>query len=339
MITLKCVRCIQQFPAFALVLSLVSLISAAPPAHNWVGATPQASECQAGVGGWLFSNGGELEVEILPTYAGFTSELNFVSPGPSRFIATNRDAGWIVKLGAFPAGVELRFSIFVRETQKTFFMGPGSTNPDGLPHAQVTCFGEGRASVGFEDQVGGGDQNYIDLVFAVRQPLNNCTYSLSSTGQSFDASGGRGSVTVTPSSGCSWAAVSNASWIAITSGSSGSDRGTINYTVAPNTDASPRTGALTVQAQPFTINQDGTASLPLITSALASGKKLFVYGINFDSGSVILLNGEQQRTRSNPDNPRTVLIGKKAGKFVKPGDMLRVQSSAGAMSPEYPYTP
>lgn len=111
---------------FGLALSLLNLNFS--PATS-AATTPQAADCQQGIGGRLFSNGGQLEVEILPSDAGFTIELHLVSPGPDRFIATNREPGSITRLGTFPAGTELIFGVYVRETQKTFVMGPGSGNP------------------------------------------------------------------------------------------------------------------------------------------------------------------------------------------------------------------
>lgn len=122
----------------------------------------------ATIGGQLFSTGGDVTVEVLPASAGFTSELHLFSPGPDRFIATNRDVGTIVDLGSFPIGEELLFGIFVRNTGITYFMGPGSRNPDGIPHAGVEVLGAGHAIVGFEDLFGGGDRDYDDNVFRFR---------------------------------------------------------------------------------------------------------------------------------------------------------------------------
>src|SRR3989442_2636300 len=321
------------FGVFGLVLSLVatSVIGPAPAQAQ------QSATCQSGAGGRIFASGGEVEVEILQASAGWTSELHFVSPGPARTIGTNRDAGTVVRLGSFPAGTELVFSMFVRDTQNTFMMGAGSANPDGIPHAEVTCFGDGTAKIGFEDQMGGGDRNYADLIFAVRQPIATCSYSLSIASQSFDAAGGNGSFNVGTNSGCSWTATSNVNWISITSGGSGSNNGTISYSVAANPNSVSRTGTITIQGRVFTIYQDGVASLPLITSAVRNGKNLLVNGINFDSGAVILLNGQEQRTLHDDSNPRTILIGKKLGKWAQPGDKLQVRTSLG-VSPEYNYT-
>jgi hypothetical protein len=111
--------------------------------------------------------------------------------------------------------------------------------------------------------------------FTVTQSGQNCTYSISPTSQSFSASGGSGNVNVAASSGCIWAAVSNVSWITITSGGSGSGNGTVNYSVAANTGGSPRTGTMTVAGQTFTVNQDGGSCssiiAPMTGSFMASG--------------------------------------------------------------------
>ena len=323
------------FGLFGLVLSLLASTISAPGAVR----AQQSPGCESGIGGRIFSSGGEVEVEILPASAGYTSELHFVSPGPERVIGTNRDAGTVARLGAFPAGVELVFDIVVRETRDTFMMGPASRNPDGVMHDEVTCFSDGTARIGFEDVMGGGDRNYADLIFALRQPSTPCSYSLSIASQSFDAGGGNGSFNVGTSGGCSWSASSNVSWTAITSGGSGSNNGTVSYSVGINANSGSRTGTIAVQGRTFTVFQDGAGSLPLITSAIRNGKQMLVNGINFDSGSVILLNGEEQKTLHDDSNPRTILIGKRVGKLAVAGDKLQVRSSSGGLSPQFIYIP
>ena len=328
-----------RLAAFAGLILSLSLVCTKSPITFSRTVLAQAPTCENGVGGRVFSTGGgNVEVEILPSVAGFTSELSFVSPGPTRFIGTNRDVGTVVNLGSFPAGTELVFSIYVRETQRTFYSGPGSNNPDGLGHGDVTCLNK-KARIGFEDQYGGGDRNYADLICEVRQPLSNCNYSVSPSSQSFDASGGNGSVSVVVNSGCSWNASSNAGWISINSGGSGSASGTIRYSVAPNQDTDSRSGTISLDGGTFTVFQDGLGSGPLIMSTSREGKKLILYGINFDSGSVIFLNGEKQKTLHDDDNPRTVIIGKKLGKWAVAGDRIQVRTSTGALSPAYIYEP
>jgi hypothetical protein len=77
--------------------------------------------------------------------------------------------------------------------------------------------------------------------------LGGCNYSISPTGPvSVGASATNGTVTVIAGSGCSWTATTNASWLRITSGSSGTGNGTVSYTVDANTTANARGGALTI---------------------------------------------------------------------------------------------
>jgi hypothetical protein len=77
---------------------------------------------------------------------------------------------------------------------------------------------------------------------------------------------------------------------------------------------------------------------PKIISASIAGKNLVMVGENFDDGAVILLNGEEQRTRNDEQNPKTMLIGKKTGKKVKPGDKLQVRNANGTISEERVFT-
>ena len=87
-----------------------------------------------------------------------------------------------------------------------------------------------------------------------------CTNSISPTSQTMGSSGGTGAVNVTAASGCSWTAVSNASWIIITSNSSGSGNGTVNYSVSANSSSTSQTGTMTIAGQTFTVSQSGAAS-------------------------------------------------------------------------------
>ena len=95
-----------------------------------------------------------------------------------------------------------------------------------------------------------------------------CTYSLLPTSDSFSASGGTGSVSVTTQSECNWTAISNDSWITVTSGSSGTGNGTVNYSVAANSGAS-RIGTITIAGKTFTVNQSAPA--PTITVTIPDG--------------------------------------------------------------------
>jgi hypothetical protein len=82
-----------------------------------------------------------------------------------------------------------------------------------------------------------------------------CTFSLSGSGQSFNATGGTGSVSVNTSSGCAWSATSSESWLTVVSGASGTGTGVVMFQVAANTTGQARTASLSIGGQTFTVNQ------------------------------------------------------------------------------------
>jgi hypothetical protein len=97
-------------------------------------------------------------------------------------------------------------------------------------------------------------------------PGVTCSFSLSSSSQAFPASGGSGTVNVTTTAGCGWAATSNASFISVISGASGTGSGVVGYSVAANTGAA-RNGTLTIAGQTFSVSQSsGTPGALAITT-------------------------------------------------------------------------
>lgn len=79
---------------------------------------------------------------------------------------------------------------------------------------------------------------------------------------------------------------------------------------------------------------------PTISNASINGKNLIVSGENFDVGAIILLDGADQRTINDSEKPASILIGKKVGKKIAPGQQvtLRVRNSDGATSAEFLFT-
>jgi len=73
------------------------------------------------------------------------------------------------------------------------------------------------------------------------------------------ATTGSVAVTATPST-ASWTAISNAAWITVTSGASGTGNGTVGYSVAANASVSLRSGSLTIAGQTFTLTQSGATA-------------------------------------------------------------------------------
>jgi uncharacterized delta-60 repeat protein len=81
-------------------------------------------------------------------------------------------------------------------------------------------------------------------------------------------------------------------------------------------------------------------AVPSISTASISRKNLVVSGENFDVGAIIVLDGADQRTINDSEKPASVLIGKKVGKKIAPGQQvtLRVRNPDGAISAEFPFT-
>jgi hypothetical protein len=114
--------------------------------------------------------------------------------------------------------------------------------------------------------------------FTVTQ--TGCQFSISPTTQTFTSAGGADNVVVTTQSVCNWTAVSNDGFITITSGSSGTGSGTVNFTVAANAGASPRIGTMTIAGKTFTVIQNGVTCAGTISPTSAS------YSADGGSGSV-----------------------------------------------------
>lgn len=130
--------------------------------------------------------------------------------------------------------------------------------------------GTGNGTVNFSvDPTNGGNRTGTLSVAGqtVTVTQTGCTYSIAPTSTSVGASGGPGSVSVTATSGCSWSATSNDTWITITGGNSGTGAGAVSYSVGANTGGA-RSGTITVAGQVFTVNQ-AAAPAPTCTYSIA----------------------------------------------------------------------
>jgi len=83
----------------------------------------------------------------------------------------------------------------------------------------------------------------------------SCSSSLSPNSRSHSATTASGNVAVSTGDSCTWEAVSNADWIAITDGETGTGSGAVSYTIEANPGPKSRKGTLTIAGQTFTINQ------------------------------------------------------------------------------------
>lgn len=90
-----------------------------------------------------------------------------------------------------------------------------------------------------------------------------CYYSLSEGPiVAVPPSGESNTVTVTTTSDCVWSAVSNASWLTITAGPSGTGSGSFTYTAAPNSGSSDLSGTITVMSQTLTVVEGSPVGSP-----------------------------------------------------------------------------
>jgi uncharacterized protein (TIGR03437 family) len=81
-----------------------------------------------------------------------------------------------------------------------------------------------------------------------------CKFTLSAAGQTVSAPGGTGSVTITaPDARCPWTVQSSASWLTVTSATSGNGNATISFAVTPTTRT--RVAALRIAGKVFTVTQ------------------------------------------------------------------------------------
>jgi hypothetical protein len=123
--------------------------------------------------------------------------------------------------------------------------------------------GSGNGSVGYSVAANttvnprSGSITIGGQTFTINQAAAPCTFSISPTSASAPSAASSSTIAVTVATGCNWTAVSNASWITVTSGGSGNGNGTVNYSVAANTSTAPRSGTITVAGQTFTVNQAG----------------------------------------------------------------------------------
>ncbi|HUJ72983.1 MAG TPA: protease pro-enzyme activation domain-containing protein [Verrucomicrobiae bacterium] len=101
-----------------------------------------------------------------------------------------------------------------------------------------------------------GTMTIAGQTFTVNQAAGGCTLKLSPKTGKIKATGGAATVKVTPNfSDCAWTAVSNDGFITITGGASGVGKGTVSYTVAPNTNTTALTGSITIGTNTFTVTE------------------------------------------------------------------------------------
>lgn len=86
-----------------------------------------------------------------------------------------------------------------------------------------------------------------------------CAYTLSAAADSVAASGDIRAIRVGAGSGCAWTATSNAAWITVLSGATGSGAGAVRISIAANTatnTGTSRSGTVTIAGLTYTVTQN-----------------------------------------------------------------------------------
>jgi hypothetical protein len=125
-------------------------------------------------GSLLVATDGAVEAKFLGSDAGYFNTLYLETDsawGTGQIFDKRTRLDTVVNLGFFDAGTELVFRLFVSNTGQNFFSGDPSRNIDKRPHARaVTALledGSYLTTVGFEDLLGGGDEDYNDFMFSL----------------------------------------------------------------------------------------------------------------------------------------------------------------------------
>ena len=220
------------------------------------------SNCGAGLGAGGFCN---LSVTFTPTVAGSrTGAITITSnaAGSPHSVSLSNQSKTSQTIGAIsfsPATLAVggtgTVSAIATSGLAVIYTST-TTNICTVSGSTVTAIAAGTCTIA-ADQAGNTSYGAAAQVI---QSLNICGVlpTLSTSSQTANAEGLAGNISVTTTPGCTWTATSNASWITVTSGSSGNGNGSVVYSVVANTGTSSRTGTLTIAGQTFTVTQSGT---------------------------------------------------------------------------------
>jgi sugar lactone lactonase YvrE len=161
------------------------------------------------------------------------------------------------------------------------------------------------------------------VALTVTQPAASaCIYSLSPGGQAFDVAGGTGTINVTVSTGCPWAAASNASWITLTGAISGNGKGSVTFQAAPNPGAA-RSGAITVAGLlSFTVEEPDAS----VTGLATAGSITHLASAGYWTTTITLVN-----TSSSPAQARLSFFDDNGNPLALPLSFPQLSSAAGPL--------
>jgi hypothetical protein len=110
-----------------------------------------------------------------------------------------------------------------------------------------------------------------------------CNYAIAGDTFAVDAAGGERQVAVTAPAGCSWTAQSQATWITLTNGASGSGSAVVTFRVA-GSDGPGRSGTLIVAGRTITVTQSLGCTYSIAPSSLNVGAQAGNTSIQVQAG-------------------------------------------------------
>jgi hypothetical protein len=107
--------------------------------------------------------------------------------------------------------------------------------------------------------------------------VENCT-AVDANRKAFTSTGGGATISL---SGCGvWTVVSGDEWLVVAAASSGTNAGTVNFTVAANPNAVPRSGSIYAGGSILTVTQEASCSYAITTPNVSAGPGVFTGSIN-----------------------------------------------------------
>ncbi|KJR40877.1 secreted protein containing S-layer homology region domain protein [Candidatus Magnetoovum chiemensis] len=129
----------------------------------------------------------------------------------------------------------------------------------------------------------GASETIVENIYMQSTSSGQCSSSTCSLSQDtvyLVSNSGANSVNVSAPTDYTWSATSNASWITITSGTSGTGSGTVSYSVSKNSSIYAREGTITIAQNTYTVKQAGyfydALDLGEFTTAI---ELIYAYGI------------------------------------------------------------
>jgi hypothetical protein len=146
----------------------------------------------------------------------------------------------------------------------------------------------------------------LTLAWSSLARAQTCTFTLSTNNQSFSAAGGTATFNVNTTTNCDWTVSNTVPWITITGGASGAGTGTVSYSVATNTSATGRSGALIVGDETNsvinTVTQDGAVTQVVLRAVICPVKLKGVLTYGDDEDNLVRAKVGKRDIVSDPDN-------------------------------------